>query len=74
MPTDTERLDWYFGQERFNVVPNSNRRFFWLFDLTKEPTDRLVERSGNQVAPDYGWSSAREAIDHAMELEKADGD
>ncbi len=53
--TDTERLDWYFAQERFQI-----RR--------KEGAYQLVDRLG-PMFPDFQlYASYREAIDHAMEL------
>ncbi len=58
MPTDTERLDWYFGQERFHVVPWNGR--YELYDSRCKIPDHCDK-----------FDSGREAIDYAMELEPA---
>ncbi len=59
MPTDTERLDWYFGQERFDIHAANDRTGYRLND------DGLCLGV---------WPSDRFAIDYAMELEKADAE
>ncbi len=65
MPTDTERLDWYFGQDRFEITKCSTGP-----EVMLEAADvpGLIDTPSGCCL----WPTAREAIDHAMKLEKDD--
>lgn len=78
---DTERLDWYFNQSRFEVRPASITEglSFLLFDRALPASGnvwrRPPEKTGDHHEPfDYSESQMafpcfREAIDRARELE-----